>query len=119
MFMHSEREVEPDGRAWPNLDLVPHLPAMGIDDGLANVQANTQALSASALHRNAWRAVEWLPYPHLLFARQTRPLIAHGHPRQARVNLQTHHYRLVRMRVLKCIGQVVGQHLAEPIGVRD
>src|SRR5258706_3623729 len=116
--MHSQREGEPEGRALPHLALDPPLPAMGIDDGLANVQANTQALSASALHRNAWRAVEWLPYPHLLFARQTRPLIAHGHPRQARVNLQAHHYRLVRTRALKCIGQAVVEQLAEPIPIR-
>src|SRR5258708_23629508 len=77
LFMHSQREGEPEGRALPHLALDPHLPAMGIDDGLANVQAHTQALSASALHRNAWRAVEWLPHPHLLFGRHTRPLISH------------------------------------------
>src|SRR6476661_7781425 len=82
---HGQREGEPEGRALLNvaLDVALSLPlarntylsAMGLDDRLADVQAQAQPAPRPALHADALGSVERLPDAVVLAARQPRSMV--------------------------------------------
>src|SRR5262249_9345288 len=92
---------------------------MLLDNGLADVQTQAQALSGCAWHGAAWRAVERLPHPLLLLGRQAWTLVSDFHARLALANYQRYLEWWIWRGIFERVGQIVGQHLTEPVAVRD
>src|SRR5260370_23759323 len=111
-------EGEPEGGPASDRALDADLPAVGLDDGLADVQPQPQAAAGHparrrALHLDTWRPVERLPHARLLSLRQPRPLVAHGHPRPTPMHLHTDINLLVLWGILHPVRLVIPEPLPD------
>src|SRR5258706_9759199 len=117
VYSLGEWEGEGEGRAFPDCTLDAHLPTMGLDDRLTDVQPQAEPAARPTLHADAFGSVELLPDALVLARREPPPVVRDGDARPSSRHVQADGDRLVLRRVPERIGPVAGDRLPDAVGI--